>query len=283
MPLHEVRQFMLVVTTLTKHRRGTHVNRALFSHSPVKLVVLALVFVWPHGALAATPYANGMDPRAVAFLRLEMSDQGRSGMLPGGCTWLAHGHVCVPTVTVDGHRLSDIAVLAGDVSEATNPSIRRLRLQSARAIHAGVAVAVFHNLVVAASTRDHIRVSTKRARAFALHELRLYQAAPPQRRVISIIPRGMTAQQYFTSPRMVTGYRREMIFGRERDLILHRYPGLRKGQAFRRWIQSQVPPPHHPSEWQKSRLFNRGCLSRTVTGTWVVLHRTGLLKSRHTT
>lgn len=234
---------MLVLTALTKHRKGTHVNRALFSHSPVKLVVLALVFVWPHGALAAAPYANGMDPRAVAFLRLEMSDQGRSGMLPGGCTWLAHDHVCVPRVTVDGHSLSDLAVLAGDVSEATNPSGRHLRLQSARAIHGGVSAAVFHDLVVSAATRDHILVTTKRARAFALHELRLYQAAPPQRRVISIIPRGMTAQQYFTSPQTVRSYRREMIFGRKRDRILHRYPGLRTGQAFRRWLQSQVP--HH--------------------------------------
>jgi len=219
------------------------VNKVLFSHTPVKLVVFMLVFSWPHGTLAAAPHPSSMDPRAVAFLRLQMLDQGRSGMLPGRCTWLARDHVCVPRVTVDGHRVSDLAVLAGDVSEATNPSGRPLRLQSARAIHAGVAVAVFHDLVVSAATHDHIRVTTKEARAFALHELRLYQATPPRDRVVSIIPRGMTPQQYFTSPQTVKGYRREMIFGRERDRILRRYPGLRTGQAFRRWLQSQIP--HH--------------------------------------
>jgi len=141
---------------------------------------VALLLVCPHALQAAPAPSCHVDPRGAALLRLELSLQGTSGMLPKGCTTLARERVCVPWVTVDGHRLADLAVLAGDVGEAISNASRPLSLSSPTAMRAGVAEAVFNDLIALATQNAHIQVSMVAARAFAQRELNLYR--PPRDR-----------------------------------------------------------------------------------------------------
>lgn len=208
------------------------------------LAGLALLLACPHAVQAAQARSCGVDPRAAALIRLEASLQGKSAMLPNGCSTLALERVCVPRVTVDEHRLADLTVLAGDVAGATGNPSRRLSLSSLSAIRAGVAEAVFKDLVAQAAQRDRIQVSMAAARAFAQHERELYRPPSPRSCIgVSPIPRGMTPRQYFLSPRTIAAYRFYLVIGQEEQRIVHRYPRVARQVAFRRWLQQQTP--HH--------------------------------------
>jgi len=202
-------------------------------------VGLVVLLVSPQAA-AAGQGNHIVDPRQGALLKLELAHQNSSGMLLHGCVSLAGDRVCLPRVTVDGHRLADLAVLTGDVVEASKHS-RRLPLRSPTATRAGVAWAVFNYLVDVAAARDHIRVTTKQGRALAERELKFFESSPPPPGTIGPVPPGMTARQYFLSPRTIEGYRHGIVVSKERERIFRRYPGLKETRAFQRWLGSQVP------------------------------------------
>jgi hypothetical protein len=185
----------------------------------------------------ATPTMNAQTD----LLRLEVAHQGTPGTLPGGCATLAAQRVCVPPVTLDGHRLSDLEVLEGDVVFASRVAGSRSSLQSPRAVQAGVAEAVFKALVGIAAKRDHITATTAEARKLAQRELGLYEACPPARGRPSFIPRGMTARQYFLSRRTIEGYRYGMVVGRERARILRHFRGMSEPHAFQLWLETEIP------------------------------------------
>jgi hypothetical protein len=170
--------------------------------------------------------------------------QGRRGDLPGGCATLAGEHVCVPRVTVDGQKLTDLAVLHGIITAAAGPGGLHLPLRSSRAIRSGIADAVFQRLLRLEAIRAGVNVTNAQARAFAQHELELYEQRPSQARSQGIrIPAGMTARQYFLSPRTVAGYRDGMVVGQERDRILRAHPSMPRALAFREWFRARLP--HH--------------------------------------
>lgn len=201
------------------------------------IIGLALLLAFPPTLLAAPPGACQIGARSAALLQLALSRQGKSQMLPHDCTTLAHERVCLPPVSVDGHRLSDLSLLSGDVTEA---EITHTRLQSTQAIRVGIAVAVFDYLLDLAARHDRIRVTTAEARALAQRELKMYQSSPHACGAAPPIPPGMSPRQYFLSPHTIEAYRQGIIIGRERERILRRYPGLAPGPAIRRWLQAQV-------------------------------------------
>lgn len=170
--------------------------------------------------------------------------QGKSGNLPGECATLVGDRVCAPRVEVDGTRLSDLAVLQGVVGIVGNPEGRRVSLNSLRARRAGIALAVFHQLVAVEARRDHVTVTRSQARALAEKELGFYERTPPTERgqiYFNVIPAGSSPRAYFLSSRMIALYRHGMVIGTERDMILHHYSLLPEGTAFRRWFASRLP------------------------------------------
>ncbi len=147
--------------------------------------------------------------------------QGKSGNLPGECATLVGDRVCAPRVEVDGTRLSDLAVLQGVVGIVGNPEGRRVSLNSLRARRAGIALAVFHQLVAVEARRDHVTVTRSQARALAEKELGFYERTPPTERgqiYFNVIPAGSSPRAYFLSSRMIALYRHGMVIGTERDI-----------------------------------------------------------------
>src|SRR5207302_6706769 len=102
----------------------------------------------------ATPRTQVPGARALAALqRLSWDDRGRHGLLPGGCATLAGDRICVPPVTLDGKRLSDIAVIAQLID----------RQPGAAATHQAIAEAVFQRLLYLEGIRAGIRVTRAQA------------------------------------------------------------------------------------------------------------------------
>jgi hypothetical protein len=199
-----------------------------------KLAVLVLPAIALFSSMNAD--AAGLDPRATAYRNLVLGNENSTGNFRHGCITLAGDHVCLPLVALDGRRLADLTVLNGDVAYVSVPAHASLRLGSAKALHVGIATAVFNQVVFLEAARDGVKVSLAQAHAFAVQQLQLFRKNPTFR-----MPRGETAQQFFLSPRSVIAYQRGMIEGREQAKIQKMFPALKKSEAFKAWFRQRLP------------------------------------------
>jgi hypothetical protein len=96
---------------------------------------------------------------------------------------------------------------------------------------------------VAQATEDELLYETGRgsaqsdhaaAVAIAQHELSAYEADPAAAAAAGVVPQGMSAQQYFLSAPVISGYQRGLAIGYERRVL------AASGVVVSTWVAQQL-------------------------------------------
>jgi len=179
----------------------------------------------PPAAVAQAPTLNTPGVQWLAALN-GIIHSSPSGKLPGGCAMVTSYRICAPRVSVDGQQLSDVTLVEEMLRLATRPSSNRA--PSAADAIAALETPRIQNEAVARAVADRLlyqrglAITTglaALATAMAHQQLGYYLSYPAAGEADGIVPKGMSATEYFLSPPVVAGYERIIAIGREETVL----------------------------------------------------------------
>lgn len=179
----------------------------------------------PPAAIGKAPTLNIPGVQWLAALNAIIHSSS-TGNLPGGCAMLISYRICPPRVSVDGEQLSDVTMVDQMLNLATRSSSKRVpgaaqviaALETLRLQEAAVANAVADRLLY----QQGIAITTGLtglATAIAHEQLGYYLSDPAAGGAQGIVPKGMSATEYFLSPPVIAGYERIIAIGREESVL----------------------------------------------------------------
>jgi hypothetical protein len=172
----------------------------------------------------APSITNPVAPWMLALSNVIASSPG--GALPNGCATMVGYRLCVPQVTVDGSRVSDVALLESMLSVATRP--RGLALPDVASVIATLQNPATQQQAITSVVASELQYraglkitsgTLPMAQSMAQQQLQNYLADPAAGKAAGIVPAGSTPQQFFLSPTMIASYQRELTIGHQQSVM----------------------------------------------------------------
>lgn len=180
----------------------------------------------PPPVARVAPVLSNPDAQWLAALNVVIHSSP-TGNLPGGCASALTYQICAPHVSVDGVSVSDVALVEDMLSVATHSSVGS-QVPSLRQVAATVGSPLIEEQAVARAVADQLLYQQGQtitsgalglATTMAHQQLAYYLADPAAGDASNLVPKGMTASQYFLSAQVIAGYEHIIVIGREETAL----------------------------------------------------------------